>query len=254
MEVVNFYNAYQASALAEMNKRSDPSAPNTPGKNAKGKQRATPQEVEDWSNPREFELPERFRGKAGVGLAGSVLEEDSSQDAINMRLGELEFKVCSLRSLPFHYPRLTISMGQVDSLHGYLSSALQTTDAASEDLDARFSVLSLSLASRSQIHPHSAPPQSTTSSLLSAPSSTVLPTHDPQDLLRALSRVDALRPPAQIGDAARRAVREVQRATEGGGASMADRRLTITGPPPATPRKGISTPRRGGTPGKEKER
>jgi hypothetical protein len=33
----------------------------------------------------------------------------------------------------------------------------------------------------------------------------------PQELLRALSRLDAERPPVQVGDAARRAVRQVQR-------------------------------------------
>jgi len=76
--------------------------------------------------------------------------------------------------------------------------------------------------------------------------------HDPQDLLRALSRLDAERPPSQVGDQARRAVREVQRVNERGG--VGERRLTMTGTGTglgATPRKGVSTPRRG-TPGKER--
>lgn len=78
---------------------------------------------------------------------------------------------------------------------------------------------------------------------------------DPQDLLRALSRVDAERPPALVGDAARRAVREVQRVNEGGG--VGERRLTSTGlglasaQGGATPRKTVGTPRRG-TPGRER--
>ncbi|PSS32065.1 hypothetical protein PHLCEN_2v2172 [Hermanssonia centrifuga] len=67
------------------------------------------------------------------------------------------------------------------------------------------------------------------------------------DLLRAMSRVDAERPQAQVGDAARRAAREVQRAHEAPG-GMAERRLT--GVPPPTPRKPPGTPRRATTPGK----
>ena len=53
-----------------------------------------------------------------------------------------------------------------------------------------------------------------------------LQAHNPQDLLRALSCLDAERPPAQIGDQARRAAREVQRVNEGGG--VGERRLTLT--------------------------
>lgn len=56
-----------------------------------------------------------------------------------------------------------------------------------------------------------------------------------------------------MGDAARRAMREVQRVNEGGGVGLGDRRLTNTGlgmGSGQTPRK-IGTPRRG-TPGKER--
>ncbi|KIL64062.1 hypothetical protein M378DRAFT_78848 [Amanita muscaria Koide BX008] len=72
---------------------------------------------------------------------------------------------------------------------------------------------------------------------------------DPQDLLRALSLVDRTRPPSQVGDAARRAAREVQRVGENGGIGIVgDRRITgITPGAPNTPRKGPMTPsRRGG--------
>ncbi|KAG6845258.1 hypothetical protein H0H87_011993 [Tephrocybe sp. NHM501043] len=70
-------------------------------------------------------------------------------------------------------------------------------------------------------------------------------------LLRALAKVDAARPPAQVGDAARRAAREVQRVGESGGIGvLGERRLT--GVPPGgvgvTPRKMPGTPRRGTTP------
>ncbi|KAF7981281.1 hypothetical protein HWV62_34185 [Athelia sp. TMB] len=212
LDVANYYNNYQAGALVEMQKRA------TPG-NGKGKQKATPQEVEAWSSPRDSELPESFRGKMGVALARSVMEDadDLSKGPIQQRLKELEFK---------------------------------TTNAAAEDLDTRFAVLSHALASRSGLVQPTRP-VSTTSSLLSAPTPTshATPLHDPQDLLRALTRLDAARPPAQIGDAARRAVREVERV---GPAAGAERRLTIAAP--ATPRKSASTPRRGGTPGKERER
>lgn len=67
---------------------------------------------------------------------------------------------------------------------------------------------------------------------------------DPQDVLRALSRIDMQRPPAQVGDSARRAAREAQRANE---SSNVERKLTGI---PNTPRKAPGTPRRAGTPGR----
>ena len=85
------------------------------------------------------------------------------------------------------------------------------------------------------------------SSYLPTTASRVPSTTDPQDLLRALSRVDARRPQAQVGDAARRAAREVQRAADANG-GLAERRITGVAPP--TPRKPPGTPRRGTTPGK----
>ena len=56
-----------------------------------------------------------------------------------------------------------------------------------------------------------------------------------------MSRLDASRPQTQVGDAARRAAREVQRALD-----APERRLT--GVPPPTPRKPPGTPRRPTTP------
>ena len=145
-------------------------------------------------------------------------------------------------------------------MHSYLNSALQTTNAASDDLDARFSLLSLTLAARSQSLPLPPPSSSIhTSNPLAHPTlyrtsplpNPILQARDPQDLLRALSRLDAERPPAQVGDQARRAVREVQRVNEVGG--VGERRLTLTSATTvgATPRKAVGTPRRG-TPGKER--
>ena len=75
---------------------------------------------------------------------------------------------------------------------------------------------------------------------------------DPQDLIRAISRTDASRPVGQIGDAARRAVRDVQRVREsqahqdGTLLVMSERKLTEV---PPIPRKPPGTPKRPTTPG-----
>lgn len=88
IEVAHFYNSYRDNVLSELDKR----LPRIP--DAKGKQRATSQEVDDWSNPREYELPEEFRGAQGVELAKSVLEmETGAKSPLTLRLEGLEFKV-----------------------------------------------------------------------------------------------------------------------------------------------------------------
>ena len=125
----------------------------------------------------------------------------------------------------------------MDSLHAFVNSALQCTNVAESELDFRFALLSLALAGRSAAHPGHA--RSPTLANFLPP---VLAT-DPQDLLRALAHVDAERPPALVGDSARRAVREVQRANETG-AGAGERRLTTVPPPVATPRKLPGTPRK----------
>ena len=128
------------------------------------------------------------------------------------------------------------------------------TRVAETELDRHFALLSLALHARSHAAPapRGAPALSSylPSSLARAraAAAAAAPT-DPQDLFRALSRIDALRPPGKVGDAARRAVREVRRAhsaAEGG--VVQERRLT--GVPPPTPRKPPGTPRRATTPGK----
>jgi len=190
--------------------------------------------VENWSNPTEYDLPEAFRGPEGVGLARDILngagvdaKGEERKSPLHVRLEELELKV--------------------DSLFSYLNSALQTTNAASDTLDARFSILSLFLASRSQPIP---PTLSRSFSHASLALAFPYQQHDPQDILRTLSCIDIERPPAEIGDEARRAVREVQRVNEGGG--LGERRLTITTLTSAsvgvTPRKGAL--RRPTTPGR----
>jgi kinetochore protein Mis13/DSN1 len=93
LEVANFYNSYRTNVLAELDKQLPPST----SAKAKGKQRATSQEVEEWSSPREYELPEVFRGEGGVGLARSVIADASGEEGrkspLSERLEGLEFKV-----------------------------------------------------------------------------------------------------------------------------------------------------------------
>ena len=93
LEVANFYNSYRTDVLAELDKQVPPST----SAKAKGKQRATSQEVEEWSSPREYELPEVFRGEGGVGLARGVIadagREGGRKSPLSERLEGLEFKV-----------------------------------------------------------------------------------------------------------------------------------------------------------------
>ncbi|KDQ52709.1 hypothetical protein JAAARDRAFT_162538 [Jaapia argillacea MUCL 33604] len=229
-EVATYYNQHRARVMAETEKMKETRARSA---KAKGKQRAMSQEVEDWG-PRDYELPEEFRGSEGVALARSIVGEDGGRTSpLSRRVEECE---------PI-----------IDHLHALVDCSLRTTHLSEEDLDRRFALLSLSLATRSQPIPSSS--LSSTPGTLSSylPPSTnpsrVAPPTDPQDLLRALSRIDAERPQAKVGDAARRAVREVQRVNEASAAGgVVDRRLT--GVPPPTPRKLPGTPRRATTPGR----
>lgn len=149
------------------------------------------------------------------------------QGPLDQKIGELEFKV--------------------DKLSSYVNLAVQAADVAEAELDYRFSLLSLALSARS----HSLPPPSSSSPTfasyllrtqrgLSHP-----PGESPRDILRALSRIDKERPPGKIGDAARKAVREVQRVQVVGSGGAGERRITELAPGVgATPRKVPGTPRR----------
>ncbi len=155
----------------------------------------------------------------------------------SIRYVSLESQEPSRNSCPVH---------QMDRLHTFTNSALQTTRVAEANLDRRFALLNISLASRSQPAPPSAHPDPSALSSYIIPTQPRPPATDPQDLFRALSRIDVERPQTQIGDAARRAMREVQRAAD---SSAGERRLT-GGVPPPTPRKPPGTPRRATTPGR----
>ena len=236
IEVTNHYNAIRSEVAAEMDKAASAKA--------KGKQRAIPED--DWDID-ERDLPEHFRGKSGIGLARRLMNVESArQDLLGDRLDSLE-EVVRRNTLPFIIVPLTHI--QIDRLHSLSNSALETTRIAETDLNRRFAMLNISLATRSQPAPTSLPSTSGALSSYLPPSlSRPPPTTDPQDLLRALSRIDAERPQTQVGDAARRAAREVQRAADAPG-GMTERRLTA-GVAPPTPRKPPGTPRRAATPGK----
>ncbi|THH17899.1 hypothetical protein EW146_g3002 [Bondarzewia mesenterica] len=220
-ETTQFYNSYHAAGLADLEKRAQ-------SRRAKGKQRAD-EDWEEWA-PAESELPVKFRGNSGFGLACSILKKD---------LGEKSFATLQSDRLPY----------KVDRLHGIVDTSARMTSTSETELDRRFALLSIALHAHSQPTPHPALNGTSLSSYL--PANLARPTAklDPQDIFRSLSRIDMSRPPAQVGDAARRAVREVRRAhdaVESGG--LTERRLT--GVPPPTPRKPPGTPRRATTPGR----
>ncbi|KAI0091077.1 Mis12-Mtw1 protein family-domain-containing protein [Irpex rosettiformis] len=230
-EVGSSYNAFRSQVLAELEERRK----EFPSAKAKGKQRLSEEErgedVDLWDIS-EADLPEHFRGKEGLDLARSIAKgEQLQQDTLAGRLAELEFIA--------------------DRLHTLTHSALKTTRISETDLNRRFATLHSFLAARSHtLTPVAAPSSGALSSYLPPTIARPPATTDPQDLLRAMSRIDITRPQAQVGDAARRAVREVQRAhdayTVGG---LAERKLTDV--PPPTPRKPPGTPRRSAnTPGR----
>ncbi|KAJ7201639.1 Mis12-Mtw1 protein family-domain-containing protein, partial [Mycena pura] len=133
-----------------------------------------------------------------------------SDEALSARLPDLQFKL--------------------DVLHDNLQAARTAVRVAAQMLDMRFGLLDAELAARAD------------------PGLSLAGATDTRGLLRALARVDMERPPAMVGDAARRAAREVQRATREG-----ERRVTLTGvgTGPDTPRR-PGTPRRDRTPGRER--
>ena len=123
---------------------------------------------------------------------------------------------------------------------------------ASSDLDKRFAHISSSLTQRSLSIPSSSAssqnPDLLLSSFLPIPPRTL----DPGDILRALARTEATRPRSQMGDAAWKAAKDVQRVNEataqsaGGSGPPLEKKYTDV--PPPTPRKIPGTPRRHTTP------
>ena len=232
--VDQFYHQYEANSKADLERRRQALKPPSSAK-AKGKQRATSQEPQDdwsWLVPREEDLSDGFKDKVDLELIKQVVSSEPQpgtefQGAMDQTIGDLRFKV--------------------DNLYSYVNSAVQATDMAEAELDYRFSLLSLALSARS----HSLPPTSSSSSTLGSYLPRTQrglshpPGESPRDILRALSRIDKERPPGKIGDAARKAVREVQRVQVVGSGGVGDRRITEVWPGVgATPRKVPGTPRR----------
>ncbi|KAI0707056.1 Mis12-Mtw1 protein family-domain-containing protein [Earliella scabrosa] len=218
-ELSDSYDAHKKSVQAEMEKRRRALA----AAKSKGKERASADDLDDWDVERR-DLPDQFLASGSVDLARGIVSNRSTGDpSLQGRLKDLEYTM--------------------DRLHTFANSAIQTTRVAEGNLDRRFALLNISLVSRSQPAPPTAHSDPTALSSYIIPSQPRPPATDPQDLLRALSRIDADRPQ---GDAARRAVREVQRAAD---SSAGERRLT-GGVPPPTPRKPPGTPRRATTPGR----
>ncbi|KAF8554457.1 hypothetical protein OG21DRAFT_1508894 [Imleria badia] len=231
--VDQFYHQYEASSKADLEKRRQALRPPSSAK-AKGKQRATSQEPQDdwsWLVPRKENLSDGFKDKVDLQLIKQVMSSEPQpgtefQGPLDQKIGELEFKV--------------------DKLSSYVNSAVQAADVAEAELDYRFSLLSLALSARS----HSFPPPSSSSSTFASLLRTQRalshpPGEGPRDIFRALSRIDKERPPGEIGDAARKAVREVQRVQVVGSGGVGERRITELAPGVgATPRKVPGTPRR----------
>lgn len=211
--------------------------------------------MESYFVPQEHEISPEFR--PALVLAKSVLGHRAVGDerpigggagrrgSMNMSRSDMEAE------LKRRLPQLEYN---VDQIFAFVSAARTTTNVAEKALNERFDLLSASLASRMGLHADgatAAAPGSATALLSTyvAPPGSMTGPADQLDLLRALSRVDRERPPAMVGDAARRAAREVQRAGENGTLAVGDRRLTGV---PATPRKAPGTPRRGNTPSRDR--
>ncbi|KAJ7939927.1 Mis12-Mtw1 protein family-domain-containing protein [Mycena leptocephala] len=129
--------------------------------------------------PDESALPEPFRR----GLHLSQAPPSTASEQIRARLPELRFKF--------------------DMLYTNLHAARTCARVTGRALDARFGLLSTGLAARSEPRPSGS----------GSGEAAAMETHG---LMRALARVDMERPPAMVEDAARRPVREVQRATAAG--------------------------------------
>lgn len=175
---------------------------------------------------------------------------------------------------------------KLDRLHSFVHAARTTTRVAEAMLDDRNKLLVENLEKRrtggssslfgareggmdvvkNYVRKEAAPLHvQDVTSVASASTSSAASGGGIMDLMRALSRIDTARPPSKIGDSVRRAAREVQRIGETGG-GVGERRLTAVYPPGIlsggnasgsgmmTPRKMPGTPRRHGTPGRDRER
>ncbi|KAG6851988.1 hypothetical protein C0991_004394, partial [Blastosporella zonata] len=106
----------------------------------------------------------------------------------------------------------------LDHLYVLVSKARATTDVAKRALDQTFEVLARSVGLGGNAYG------------VAGSRDERAEADETLELLRALARMDAARPPAQVSDAARRALREVQRVRESEGVGVIEeRRLTLLG-------------------------
>lgn len=254
--------------------------PLTPSAKAQGKKRAKspgPISLSSRWNPRGHELAPPFQ--AGLAIAKNVLGLNEGEGHDEQIVGPST----SLQDPGGARPRAGIGNRSRDAVEAELAglmaeveykldyvrfraSAVRTmAEVAEEMMDVRFRVLSKTLALRGVGVSVQGEGRDGGADVLgmyvrgsrgdgSGNGGISGHDHEPMELLRALARVDIERPPAMVGDAARRAVREVQRVEESGGHGvLGERRLTGV-PPPMTPRKMPGTPRRGTTPARERDR
>lgn len=221
--LIQLYNARQASTVDALSRQQHQSGIS-----------------QDWIPP-DASDPLYERELQGAQLAHRCKENASRRregSPLTLRLAEVESKV--------------------DRMHSSLHTSQQLTNRTTRHLNKRFEVLATALSARSQSTPQpsdvstlanlvSADPNPASATGLGAPPDTL-------SILRALTRTDLLHPRREIGDAARKAAREVQRvnATPGrssaGAAATSERRLTAV-----TPRAAPGTPRRAGTPRQRSE-
>lgn len=252
------YDAYFKKLQSSLEQRTADRDPQTMSAKAKGKRRATGDldDLESNFMLHEHELPSNFHG--ALALAKSVLGYRPTGDERIAGRRVLSRSNLTREELEAEIKRRMPSLEyKIDQIYSFASAARATTNIAERALNERFDTISATLSSRLTPFPptHDAGASGSATQLLTTyvvhPTSTKAPAGapDPRDLLRALSRIDQERPPAQVGDAARRAAREVQRANENGAGAVGDRRLTGV---PATPRKTPGTPRRGTTPSRDR--
>ncbi|KAJ7595719.1 Mis12-Mtw1 protein family-domain-containing protein [Mycena floridula] len=225
-------------------------APLTPSAKAKGKRKATDGSsdgIDESRLPLEHELSAELQSSSRLARSVLGILPDLERTAGQSREGREAEVLRQVSDVEF----------KLDQLHSYANTARATANAAQRALDQRFALLSAVLTARSNPFPQSVsdPGQGDGVHLLS----TYVPREgmgqpDAQQLMRALTRIDRERPLAKVGDAARQADRDVQRVEESGAGAVGERRLTGVPSSSQTPRKMPGTPRRGNTPGKDKER
>lgn len=289
---VSHYNNVCARLVSDPDVESTPGPPHTPSAKAKGKQRA----LDETQSASIFSHLTRERDIQGLDLAQRILSSTSSAALANSQSSELAWNIDHLYSLIHSGAQVKNTMEtELDRRYGILADSLRARyrdDVASHRSDtgsdqdrpadnddefigwmvARYlpRISGSGLGIGGSFGLNAIPPGG-----LDMPGSSAAHARgpvklDPQELLRALTRVDSQRSSDKVSEPARRAAREVRRAEESGavlGVSGNERRLTFTEPGGGgylnggsgagmgglqTPKKMPGTPRRGSTPGRDR--